>query len=116
MQYLYKDGDSFHFMDTTSYEQSHIASEVARRLGELPDSGGDDQGRVLRRRAGRHRAAADRRPQGRGHGPGHQGRDRQRPGQAGALETGLVVQVPPFVNTGDSIRVTTETGEYLSRA
>src|SRR5215211_4534123 len=28
MQYLYKDGDSFHFMDTTSYEQSHISSEV----------------------------------------------------------------------------------------
>jgi elongation factor P len=31
------------------------------------------------------------------------------------LETGLVVQVPPFVNTGDRIRVNTETGEYLSR-
>ena len=32
------------------------------------------------------------------------------------LETGLVVQVPPFVNNGDMIRVSTETGEYLSRA
>ena len=32
------------------------------------------------------------------------------------LETGLVVQVPPFVNTGDLVRVSTETGEYLSRA
>ena len=32
------------------------------------------------------------------------------------LETGLVVQVPPFVNTGDKVRVSTETGEYLSRA
>ncbi len=32
------------------------------------------------------------------------------------LETGLVVQVPPFVNTGDKVRVNTETGEYLSRA
>ena len=32
------------------------------------------------------------------------------------LETGLVVQVPPFVNSGDVIRVSTETGEYLSRA
>jgi len=31
------------------------------------------------------------------------------------LETGLVVQVPPFVNTGDVIRVNTETGEYQSR-
>ena len=32
------------------------------------------------------------------------------------LETGLVVKVPPFVNTGDMVRVSTETGEYLSRA
>jgi elongation factor P len=31
------------------------------------------------------------------------------------LETGLVVQVPPFVNAGDRIRVNTETGEYQSR-
>jgi len=32
------------------------------------------------------------------------------------LETGLVVNVPPFVNTGDKVRVSTESGEYLSRA
>ena len=32
------------------------------------------------------------------------------------LETGLVVQVPPFVSPGDRIRVNTETGEYQSRA
>ena len=31
------------------------------------------------------------------------------------LETGLVVTVPSFINTGDAIRVNTETGEYLSR-
>ena len=32
------------------------------------------------------------------------------------LETGLVVQVPPFVNEGDKVRISTETGEYQSRA
>ena len=32
------------------------------------------------------------------------------------LETGLVVQVPPFINEGDLIRVSTDTGEYLARA
>jgi elongation factor P len=32
------------------------------------------------------------------------------------LETGVVVQVPPFVDEGDVIRVNTETGDYLSRA
>jgi len=31
------------------------------------------------------------------------------------LETGLVIQVPPFVNEGDKVRVNTETGEYQSR-
>ena len=31
------------------------------------------------------------------------------------METGLVVQVPPFINVGDRIRVNTETGEYQSR-
>jgi len=32
------------------------------------------------------------------------------------LETGLVVQVPPFIATGDRVRVNTESGEYQSRA
>jgi len=32
------------------------------------------------------------------------------------LETGLVVQVPPFISNGDTVRVNTETGEYQSRA
>jgi elongation factor P len=31
------------------------------------------------------------------------------------LETGLVIQVPPFINTGDLVRVSTDTGEYQSR-
>ena len=48
--------------------------------------------------------------------PGHQGRDREQPGQAGHARDRPRRQVPPFVNTGDLIRVSTETGEYLSRA
>jgi elongation factor P len=32
------------------------------------------------------------------------------------LETGVIVQVPPFVDEGDMIRVNTDTGEYLARA
>jgi elongation factor P len=32
------------------------------------------------------------------------------------LETGVVVQVPPFINEGDVVRVNTETGEYQTRA
>jgi len=32
------------------------------------------------------------------------------------LETGLVVQVPPFINPGDRVRIDTSSGEYLTRA
>ena len=84
MQYLYRDGDSFHFMDTDILRAAAHLRARRWRHRQLPDSRLADQGRVLRRRAGRHRAAADRRPEGRGHRARHQGRDRQRPGQAGA--------------------------------
>jgi elongation factor P len=116
MQYLYKDGESFHFMDTTSFEQLHIASEV---LGESvnyikPDAlikvefyGDEPVGielpvtvdlKVEETVPGINRATAS---------------AQVKPAR---LETGLVVQVPPFVNTGDTVRVSTDTGEYLSRA
>jgi len=48
--------------------------------------------------------------------PGIKGATASAQVKPATLETGLVVQVPPFVNPGDSVRVSTETGEYLSRA
>ncbi len=47
--------------------------------------------------------------------PGIKGATASNQVKPARLETGLVVQVPPFVNTGDMIRVSTDTGEYLSR-
>jgi elongation factor P len=116
MQYLYKDGDSFHFMDTTSYEQSHISSEV---LGDsvnylIPEStikvefyGTEPVGIELP-------PTVDLKVEDTA--PGIKGATASAQVKPARLETGLVVQVPPFVNTGDMIRVNTETGEYLSRA
>jgi elongation factor P len=116
MQYLYKDGDSFHFMDTESFEQLHISAEA---LGDsvnylIPDAlikvefyGSEPVGIELPQTVdlvveetapGINRATAS---------------AQVKPAR---LETGLVVTVPPFVNNGDKIRVNTETGEYLSRA
>jgi elongation factor P len=116
MQYLYRDGDSFHFMDTNSYEQIHIDREV---LGDnanyiVPEStilvefyGEEPVGielpvtvelKVVDTVPGINRATASAQV------------------KPATLETGLVVQVPPFVNEGDRIRVSTETGEYQSRA
>jgi elongation factor P len=116
MQYLYKDGDSFHFMDTTTFEQLHIASEA---LGDsvnyiIPDSiitvefyGSEPVGIELPQTVDLTVEDTV---------PGIKGATASAQVKPARLETGLVVQVPPFVNTGDKIRVNTETGEYLSRA
>jgi elongation factor P len=115
MQYLYKDGESFHFMDTSSYDQLHIASEA---LGEsvnyiIPDAlikvefyGSEPVGIELP-------PTVDLKVEDTV--PGIKGATASSQVKPARLETGLVVQVPPFVNTGDKIRVNTETGEYLSR-
>jgi elongation factor P len=116
MQYLYRDGDSFHFMDTDSYEQLHISEEA---LGEavnylVPDAvisvefyGSEPVGIELP-------VTVDLKVEDTA--PGIKGATASAQVKPARLETGLVVQVPPFVNTGDRIRVSTETGEYLSRA
>ncbi len=116
MQYLYKDGDSFHFMDTASFEQMHIDAEA---LGDsvnylIPDAiikvelyGTEPVGIELPQTV--DLVVEDT-------APGIKGATASNQIKPARLETGLVVNVPPFVNNGDKIRVNTETGEYLSRA
>ena len=116
MQYLYRDGESFHFMDTESYEQLHISEEA---LGDavnyiVPDAvinvefyGSEPVGIELP-------VTVDLTVEDTA--PGIKGATASAQVKPARLETGLVVQVPPFVNTGDKVRVSTETGEYLSRA
>lgn len=116
MQYLYRDGDSFHFMDTESYEQLDIDADV---LGDasnylVPDAtitvefyGDEPVGIELPQ-------TVDLKVEDTA--PGIKGATASAQVKPARLETGLVVQVPPFVNTGDTVRVSTDTGEYLSRA
>jgi elongation factor P len=116
MQYLYRDGDSFHFMDTESYEQLHISEEA---LGDavnyiVPDAvinvefyGAEPVGIELP-------VTVDLTVEETA--PGIKGATASAQVKPARLETGLIVQVPPFVNNGDKIRVSTDTGEYLSRA
>ena len=47
--------------------------------------------------------------------PGIKGATASAQVKPATLETGLVVQVPPFVNVGDMVRVSTDTGEYLKK-
>ncbi len=116
MQYLYRDGDAFHFMDTTSYEQLHIEAEA---LGDnvnylIPDAlikvefyGSEPVGIELPPTVDLKVVDT---------APGIKGATASNQIKPATLETGLVVNVPPFINTGDVIRVSTETGDYLSRA
>lgn len=116
MQYMYRDGDSFHFMDTDTYEQLHISEEA---LGDavnylVPDAvinvefyGAEPVGIELP-------VTVDLTVEETA--PGIKGATASAQVKPARLETGLVVQVPPFVNSGDKVRVSTETGEYLSRA
>lgn len=116
MQYLYHDGSTYYFMDTGTYEQIQLDTES---LGDavnylLPESlinvefyEGQPMGVELSQ-------TVDLKVEDTA--PGIKGATAAAQLKPATLETGLVVQVPSFVNIGDLIRVSTETGEYLSRA
>jgi len=116
MQYLYNDGDMFYFMDTSNYEQIHISAEA---LGDskdylMPDMtirvefyGDEPVGIELPPTVDLTVKQTV---------PGIKGATASAQIKPATLETGLVVQVPSFVNEGDKIRINTETGEYQGRA
>jgi elongation factor P len=115
MQYLYSDGDHYYFMDTSTYDQIHIAAEA---LGEsvhflIPDA-------IIRVEFYETEPVGIELPQTmdlivKETVPGIKGATASAQVKPATLETGLVIQVPPFVNEGDKVRVNTETREYQSR-
>jgi elongation factor P len=116
MQYLYKDGDDYYFMDTTSYEQIHISSEA---LGDSVSYLKAEM-TILVEFYGTEPVGIELTPtvdlKVTDTVPGIKGATASNQVKPATLETGLVVQVPPFINTGDVVRVSTDSGEYLSRA
>jgi elongation factor P len=116
MQYLYSDGDGYHFMDTETYEQVRLSAEM---LGEAVG--------FLKPEMSIHIEFYGEQPVGIElpqtvdlkvveTTPGIKGATATNQLKPATLETGVVVQVPPFINEGDMIRVNTETGEYQTRA
>jgi elongation factor P len=115
MQYLYRDGDSFTFMDNTSYEQAPVEAaalgDAVRYIKEgdsviLHSFQGQVVGVELPAAVELEVTQTD---------PGVQGDRVSGAKKPATLETGVVVQVPLFVETGDRIKVDTRTGEYLTR-
>jgi elongation factor P len=115
MQYLYNDGDSFYFMDTSTFEQIHISAEA---LGDSKNYLVADA--LIRVEFYDEEPVGIELPQTvdlvvKETVPGIKGATASAQVKPATLETGVVVQVPPFVNEGDKIRVNTETGEYQGR-
>jgi elongation factor P len=116
MQYLYREGDDFVFMDTETYDQPHIAEET---VGDAANYLLEEQTAVIAFNEGTPLyvelpAAVELTVSQTD--PGLQG-DRSTGGTKPAtLETGAQIQVPLFITSGEKIRVDTRTGQYLGRA
>jgi elongation factor P len=116
MEYLYSDGDDFYFMNTENFEQTHLTRET---LGDAVDYlianlqitveffDGKAVGIELPQTVELTVVETE---------PGLKSATASSVTKPAKLETGLVVQVPPFINEGEKIRVDTSEGAYLSRA
>lgn len=115
VQFLYRDGNDFHFMDTDSYEQFSMSAEqlddTARYLTdgmmlERTTYEGETIGVELPINVELRVVETD---------PGFAGDTQSGARKPATTETGLVLQVPLFINAGDVIRIDTRTGEYQTR-
>lgn len=115
MQFLYKDGSDFVFMDTQSYDQSNISPAA---LGEAADylveqataiiAYHNDEIVTVEIPASVELVVASTEP-------GLQGDRVSGAKKSATLETGKVIQVPLFVNVGDKLKVDTRNGDYITR-
>ena len=115
VQFLYRDGDDYHFMDTDSYDQFSMTTE---QLGDavlyLQDGmmvdrttyEGETIGVELPITVDLRVLETE---------PGYAGDTATGARKPATVATGLVVQVPLFVSEGDTIRIDTRTGEYQTR-
>lgn len=116
MEFLYHDGDNYHFMNQENYEQIALSAEV---LGDAVDYltsnmqihieffDGKAVGVELPQTVDLKVVETE---------PGIKSATASSVTKPAKTETGLIVQVPPFINEGETIRVDTAEGAYLSRA
>jgi len=115
MQFLYRSDDEYYFMDMQSFDQLELTSE---QMGEarlylkenedvdIAQHEGEVIGVELPVAVVRTVAQTD---------PGIRGDTAQGGSKPAVIESGATVQVPLFINIGDSIKVDTRSGEYLER-
>jgi elongation factor P len=115
MQYLYRDGDSLVFMDMETYEQVPVPVDIAGGAERYLSEGSTaqvamHQGNPIAVDLPASLALTITETQ-----PAVKGDTRQAALKPATLETGIVVQVPLFVETGERVKVDTRTGQYIER-
>jgi elongation factor P len=115
MQYLYEADGNLHFMDTKSYEQTFIPADFLGDLTQFLKEGNtctisflDDKPITAELPFFIDLVVAEAEP-------GVRGDSTTNLMKGAVLETGAKVQVPLFVNAGDTVRIDTRTGKYLER-
>jgi elongation factor P len=116
MQYLYSDGDLYHFMDVESFEQITLnSSQLGEAINylkedlslEVPTYNGEPIGVELPTTVELQIVETE---------PGFKGDTATGGNKPAKLETGITIKVPLFISSGDVIKVDTRTGEYVERA
>ena len=115
MQFLYRDGDDYVFMNLDSYDQVHVSPKslgdaadylVEQAIAQIATHQGEIIGVEIPASVELTVAITE---------PGVQGDRVSGARKPAELETGKTIQVPLFVNVGDRVRVDTRTGDYITR-
>lgn len=117
VQYLYNDPDNYYFMDNATYDQIGIPTDVMGDSGKYLKEGQEafvlsNEGKPLTVELPKKLTLEVTEAEPAVKGDTASGNVRKEV----TLETGMTLQVPLFINTGDKVVVNTETGEYVERA
>jgi len=115
MQYLYSDGELYHFMDTVTYEQLPLSYESVEDAIKYLRENDTAVIRFFQGKAFEVQAPNFVELEVTETEPGVKGDTAQGATKQAIVETGVSISVPLFVNIGDRIKIDTRTGEYLSR-
>lgn len=115
MQYLYKDGEGYVFMDMTSYEQMSVAEDQMGKKGGFLTDGMELTMLMYRGKPLDVDLPASVVLEVSRTEPGVKGDTVSGATKPATLSTGITVNVPLFVNEGEKIKVDTRSGEYISR-
>ncbi len=114
-QYLYRDGDQFHFMDPASFEQFALSGSVVGDQGKYLQDGmeiilmvSDEEALGLELPNNIIYTISET-------GPGEKGNTVSNVFKEASLDNGMIVKVPMFMKVGDKVKIDTRTGQYVER-